>query len=235
MNFVQDTLAILQKRELMFLESQKESEGIYSFLFEKDEDLNWKAGQHGLFTITHKKIKKPTRPFTIASAPKENVIRITTRIGDQPSEFKSAMLELTQGMKIKLNGPVGKFYLNGNSPTLLVAGGMGITPFRSIVKQLEAEGNGHDHEIQLLYLDSKGVYPFKDEFDAIAAHSLIDITYVVTRDELRRELDNFLSLHKNAGTYYIAGPKQMVKELAAYLKEKDIAKRKIIKDVFLGY
>ena len=73
------------------------------FLFEKDKDLTWKAGQHGLFTITHKKIKNPTRPFTVASAPTENVVKLTIGISDDPSDFKKAMLELKQGMKISMS------------------------------------------------------------------------------------------------------------------------------------
>ena len=114
------------------------------FYLKKEKDLTWKAGQHGLFTITHKKIKNPIRPFTIASAPTENMVRLTMRISDQPSDFKKAMLELKQGMRVKMSGPVGGFNLNDNSPSLLIAGGIGITPFRSIVKQLEAEGNTDD-------------------------------------------------------------------------------------------
>lgn len=235
MSFIQDTFAIFKKKDLRFLESNKESEGVYSFLFEKEEDMSWKAGQHGLFTITHKKIKSPIRPFTIASAPTENVVRLTMRIGDQPSEFKKAMLELEQGMKVKLSGPVGKFYLDGNSPTLLIAGGIGITPFRSIIKQLEAEEREQDNKIHLLYLDSKQEFIFQEEFDRIAANTSIDITYLASRDELHREIDDFSSLHKNEGKYYLAGSKGMVDGISAYLKDKDIAKRNIVKDTFAGY
>ena len=168
MSFFQDTLSIFKKRDLLFLESYKESEDVYTFLFEKEKDLTWKAGQHGLFNITHKKIKKPIRPFTVASAPTEDVVRLTMRISDNPSEFKKAMLELKQGMTVKMSGPVGNFYLKDSSPSLLIAGGIGITPFRSILKQIEAEGNGGDKQIHLLYLDSNRSFIFSDELDAIA-------------------------------------------------------------------
>lgn len=132
MSFFQDTLSIFKKKELLFLESYKESEDVHSFLFEKGKDLTWKAGQHGLFTITHKKIKNSTKPFSLASAPIENVVKITVGISDAPSDFKKAMLELKQGMKVSMSGPVGAFYLKENSPPLLIAGGIGITPFMGI-------------------------------------------------------------------------------------------------------
>ena len=235
MSFIQDTLSIFKKRELLFLESNKESEDVYSFLFEKEKGLTWKAGQHGLFTITHKKIKNPIRPFTIASAPTENMVRLTMRISDQPSDFKKAMLELKQGMKIKVSGPVGRFYLKDNSPSLLIAGGIGITPFRSILKQLEAEENGQDKKIHLLYLDSNQSFIFKDELDGIADNTSIGVTYLDSRDELQQEIDKFSNLYKNSGKYYIAGPKSMVGAISTYLLNNNIPKRNIKKDAFFGY
>lgn len=90
MTFFQDVFSVFKKRELFFQQSYKESDDIYSFLFEKEHDVTWKAGQYGLFSITHKKVKNPTKPFSIASAPTENVIKITTRISNNPSDFKKA-------------------------------------------------------------------------------------------------------------------------------------------------
>ena len=235
MSFFQDILSIFKKRELLFLESYKESEDVYTFLFEKEKDLTWKAGQHGLFSITHKKIKNPTRPFSVASAPTENVVKITMGISDDPSDFKKAMLELKQGMKVSMSGPVGSFYLKDNSPSLLIAGGIGITPFRSIVKQIEAEGNGVEKQIHLLYMDSKKSYIYKDELDGIANNTSISVTYLDSRNDLHQEIDKFTSLYKNNGKYFIAGPKSMVDSISTYLQNNNISKRNIKKDAFFGY
>lgn len=235
MSFIKDAIAVFKKREIDFIESNKETDDVYTFLFEKEKDLTWDAGQHGLFTITHKKIKNPIRPFTVASAPTENVIRLTMRISDNPSEFKKAMLEIKQGMKIKMSGPVGNFYLKDNSPTLLIAGGIGITPFRSMLKQIDAEGKGADKQIQLLYLDSKKSFIFKDELDAIANKSSIKITYLDSRDDLNQEIDKFSTSHKNDGQYFVAGPKTMVESVSTYLQNQSVLKRNIKKDAFFGY
>ncbi|WP_339266515.1 hypothetical protein NYE54_23290 [Paenibacillus sp. FSL K6-1330] len=77
-----------------------------------------------MFSITHKTIKNPTKPFSLAAAPTENIVKITTRISDNPSDFTKALLELKQGMKVKMSGPVGSFYFQDNSPSLLIAGGL---------------------------------------------------------------------------------------------------------------
>ena len=235
MSFFQDILPIFKKRELLFLESYKESEDVYTFLFEKEKDLTWKAGQHGLFRITHKKIKNSTRPFTVASAPTENIVKITMGISDNPSDFKKAMLELKQGMKISMSGPVGSFYLKDDSPSLLIAGGIGITPFRSILKQIEAEGNGDGKKIHLLYMDSKKSFIFKDELDEIANNTSIGVTYLDSRNDLHQEIDKFTNLYKNNGKYFIAGPKSMVDSISTYLQNNNISKRNIKKDAFFGY
>ncbi|MDV2884718.1 FAD-dependent oxidoreductase [Alkalihalophilus pseudofirmus] len=235
MGFVKDMLSIFNKRELLFLESYKESEDVYSFLFEKEKDLTWKAGQHGLFRITHRKIKKHTRPFTLASAPTEKMVKITMKINDNPSEFKKAMLELEQGMKINMNGPVGAFHLKDDGPTILIAAGIGITPFRSILKEVEANGNGIDKPIHLLYYDSNNSYIFKDELDRMAMNPLLNVTYLHSRSDLYQEIDKVTTLNKNGGKYYIAGPKSMVVSTSGYLQGNGISKRNINKDSFFGY
>ncbi|GAA0358538.1 FAD-dependent oxidoreductase [Bacillus horti] len=235
MSFFKDFVSIFKKRELLFLESYQESEGVYSFLFEKDKDLTWEAGQYGLFSITHKKVKNPTKPFSVASAPTENVIKITTRISDAPSDFKKALIELKQGMKVKMGGPVGSFCLQDNSPSLLIAGGIGITPFRSILKQLEAEGNGSKMPIHLLYMDGKKSYIYKDELDEMANNTSISVTYLDSSHDLNQEIDKFNAKYKNDGKYFVAGPKSMVDSVTSYLQSNDISKRNIKKDAFYGY
>ncbi|GGA78611.1 FAD-dependent oxidoreductase [Ornithinibacillus halotolerans] len=228
-------IAVFKKKELEFLGSKKESDNVYSFQFKKGQDLTWEAGQHGLFTITHKKIKSGTKPFSVASAPKEDTIRITTKINDTPSEYKKALLELKPGMTITMSGPVGAFHLKADSPTILIAGGIGITPFRSILKQLDLEGNSNQKPIHLLYMDSDKSYIFKDELNDIANSTSISVTYFDSRDRLYNEIDKYMQLYKDNEKYFIAGPKSMVDSVSAYLQENKVSKQKIKKDVLYGY
>jgi len=235
MGFLQDAIAVFKKRELVLIDSRRESDDVYTFTFDKPSGLIWKAGQHGLFTITNKSVKNGTRPFTVSSAPAENVVKLTMRIGDNPSEFKSAMLELKPGMKISMSGPLGAFHLQDGSPSLLIAGGIGITPFRAMLRQAAADGGSVKDPIQLLYLDSKQCYLFKDELDELASRAGISVTYLDSRDGLQREIDQFTALHKEDGSMFIAGPKAMVDSITAYLKDRNVPKRNIKKDVFIGY
>lgn len=235
MSFFKDMVSVFKKKELSFLESYKEADDVHSFLFEKKQDLTWKAGQYGLFSIAHKSIKNGTRPLSISSAPVENVVRITTRVSDKPSEFKKALSELQPGMKIKMGGPIGAFSLNDTNPSLLIAGGIGITPFRAMLKQIEAEGKRDGKAIQLLYLDSQQSYLFRDELDDLANKTSISITYLHERDDLHQEIAKFIALYKENGTFFVAGSKSLVEATSTYIQSQHISKRNIKKDVFFGY
>lgn len=231
MGVLQDIAPILKKKELTFMESYEEKDSLYTFIFEKEEDLTWKAGQHGIFSISHKKIKKPTRPFSVASADFENIVQISTRISDTPSEFKQALLELEPGMKLNMRGPVGPLYIDNKKPSLLIAGGIGITPFRAMLKAAEYEGR---KEIQLLYIDSKGTFLYKDELDAIAKNTSIGVNYCESREEFYAEIDKFIMEYNDAGMYYLGGSKSMINSVETYLKNSRISKENIKKDIFIG-
>lgn len=140
------------------------------------------------------------------------------------------MLELQPGMKIKLGGPVGSFHLDQENASLLVAAGIGITPFRSILKEMTSSGK----PIHLLYLDSKKSYLFQDELDAMAKLASVHVTYLGSRDELEQEMVKFISRHKDQGKYFVAGPKSMVESISNFLQNQNISKQNIKKDAFFG-
>ena len=235
MGFIQDILPLFRKIDITFSESYKDLNNVHSFIFEKGEDVNWKAGQHGIFTITHKKIKKSTRPFSVASSASEGVIKLTMKISDNPSEFKQAMLELKKDMKISMRGPIGPLYINEANPSLLVAGGIGITPFRAMLKEFEIKDGQIPSILHLLYIDSQGSFVYKDELEAIAKNIPLKVDYISSKNELYNHIETFTTSYSNMGKYYLGGPKSMVDTVSEFLKGKDIKKSNIKKDVFFGY
>lgn len=230
MGVLADVLPILKKKELSFIESYEEKDGVFTFVFENEKDFHWRAGQHGLFSIAHEKIPKPTRPFSVSSAPFENTINITTKISDTPSPFKEALVNLQPGMKLHMRGPVGPMYIDDEKPSLLIAGGIGITPFRAMLKEAEKQGRSQVH---LLYMDSKKSYIYKEELDAIADSTFININYISAREEFYDAIDSFIKDHQG-GMYYIGGSKSMVESVQKHLKSRDVSKGSIKKDIFYG-
>ena len=106
--------------------------------FEKPEGFQYVAGQYGGFTLlnpTETDAKGNTRRFSLVSAPHESTLKIVTRI--QQSSFKRELNNLEPGHTLKFAGPTGNFVLppEHQNPIILIAGGIGIAPFYSMIKE----------------------------------------------------------------------------------------------------
>jgi len=235
MNLIKDIFPIFKKHQLSFKEKYHEIGNIYTFIFEMDESIQWEAGQHGIFTIKHKKIKKPTRAFSIASTPSEGHIKISMKIPAEPSAFKKALLSLQPGMKVSMRGPIGSMYTEERKPLLFIAGGIGITPYRALVKNLLTTSGAIPDEVQLLYIDSKEHFIYTDELEKAGKVSPIKTNYLAKRENLYEKIENFIGKHSNEAEYFVAGPKVMTKAVEKALKDKGINKKNIKKDPFIGY
>lgn len=88
--------------------------------------------------------------------------------------------------------------------------------------------------MQLLYLDSRKAYLFKDELDGIASRLSIRVSYLDSKEDLHRKIDMFTSQYKD-GNCFVAGPKPMVDSVSGYLQKNNVPKRNIKKDAFFGY
>jgi ferredoxin-NADP reductase len=107
-----------------------------AFYFEKPRGFTFKAGQYVSLTQIdppQTDAKGSTRTFSIASAPEEAGVMITTRMRD--SAFKRCLKTMRLGTKLTMEGPFGDLVLHGDPgrAAVLLAGGIGVTPFRSIV------------------------------------------------------------------------------------------------------
>ena len=235
MGLLMDILSIFKKHEISLKEKYSEVGDIYTFIFETKEQINWKAGQHGIFTINHTKVNKPTRAFSIASIPSEGHIKISMKISENPSEFKQALLNLKPGMKMSMRGPIGSFYTNNQKPLLFIAGGIGITPYRALIKNYLLNSAEISNGVQLLYMDNKEEFIYKEELEEARKVSSIKTNYLIKRETLNKEIEKFADKHNNEAEYFIVGSKSMIKSIEALLKNKGIKKKNIKKDTFVGY
>ena len=123
-----------------------------SFHFEKPQGFEFRAGQSIDLTLLNPQetdAEGNVRAFSIASAPFDPDLMITTRMRD--TAFKRVLKTMPLGTQVKIEGPGGSFTLHKNSakPAVFLAGGIGITPFFSILRQA-----AHDrlpHQLFLFY------------------------------------------------------------------------------------
>ena len=135
--------------------AERVAEETSSFAFEVQAPFSFVAGQTCDFTIDnppHQDAKGSTRTFSLASSPAESPrILIATRLTG--SAFKRTLLEAAPGLEIGIDGPFGSFTLHKNSakPALFFAGGIGITPFHSMIK--DATDRRLPHRVTLFYFN----------------------------------------------------------------------------------
>src|SRR4051794_32393496 len=147
-----------------------EGEGCESFQFRTERPLTFEAGQYLRYTLDHPEPdnRGVNRFFTIASAPSEGFVLLTTRLSTPGSSFKRALSRLEVGAIIEASGPYGRFtYTDRETPAVFVAGGIGITPFRSILMDLLSRPS--DADITLLYANRTPEIPFRRLFDDLAS------------------------------------------------------------------
>lgn len=238
-------MIVPRKFNLQFLRKVKESEDAYSFYFEK-KDLEYSAGQYMKVVLD---IKNPddrgnSRFFTLSSSPDEEQIRITTRIIQ--SSFKIAFNELSPGQEISFNGPFGNFVLTDDKkPLLFLAGGIGVTPFRSMIKY--ASDNGLDRQINLFVSWSNpGEMVYREEFEKISReHKNFIYVPTITHPDgnnwdgeigrIDKEKIEKYTRGFSDSIFYLSGPQVMVEAMEKMVEEMGIKGEQIKTDKFPGY
>jgi len=216
-------------------------------IFEKPVGLNFTAGQYGGFTLINPSEKDAggiTRRFSILSTPNDNHLAITTRI--QSSAYKRSLTALQIGDEIKFAGPSGNFILHQeeNVPAVFIAGGIGITPFYSMIKHATQQGNARS--IILFYGNqSRNDAAYLEEFIHLQTENK-NFTYVPTLalpDEDWEGETGFIThtlIKKyipdiSQPIYYVCGSPTMVNALKETLLEMGINEEKIKVEDFPGY
>jgi ferredoxin-NADP reductase/Na+-translocating ferredoxin:NAD+ oxidoreductase RnfD subunit len=225
--------------KLKFKSKEKIAEGIYKFVFESNRKINFKPGQYLEWTLGYKKpdVRGNRRYFTIASSPTEDDVMLGVRFYDQPSTFKQTLLALNPGDKVFAGQLAGDFVLPNDSTKKLVfiAGGIGITPFRSMIKYLIDKNE--KRPITLFYTNrSESEVAFKDILDQ-GKQLGMNIKLVITekdgrvnKEMIEKEVSN-LQEHM----FYISGSRNVVDSFKDLLLGMGVSRAQIKVDFFPGF
>ncbi len=224
--------------KLKFISKKNEAWDVKSFIFEPQERMSWTAGQFLIYFLPHEDpdIRGKQRFFTISAAPFEKHVMLSTRIFSQNrSSFKKALDNLKPEDLVSVKGPDGDFIVEDpNKKYVFIAGGIGITPFRSIILQL-----AHDNKplnITLLYANSTQDFPFKDMFEEIASQSPnFKIHYVVSPKHIDEGVVKQTVPDISEPVFYVSGPEPMVESLSETLIKMGIKEENLKQDFFPGY
>lgn len=223
---------------------------MYDFVFESDAKFRFKAGQYLEWTLPHEHpdSRGNRRFFTIASAPGEAMVRMGVKFYPQASSYKKALAKMKTGDVIAAGQLAGDFVLReGETKKLVfVAGGIGITPFASILADLTERNESRD--IILLYANSRAdeiVYGdvftrAQNELGLRCLFTLSDPEHIpagwqgekghITADMILKNIPDF-----GERTFYISGSHGMVTAVEKELVRLKVNPKQIVTDYFPGF
>jgi ferredoxin-NADP reductase len=221
-----------------------------AFQIERPRTFLFRAGQYVDITLFgHKRDRSDglTHTFSIASGPSAEEIMLTTRMRD--SAFKRALSILPIGTEVRIEGPMGSFNLHNNTarPAVLLAGGIGVAPFLSILSHAAVENLRHP--IVLFYANRHlEDAAFIDELWKLERANprfrfVPTLTRVTSNSYEWRGRTGRISpemLSANVGNlrgpiFYIAGPPTMVAAARRTLLEAAVDEDDIRTEEFAGY
>lgn len=222
----------------------EEAEGVKTFTFQPEGDYPFTAGQYA-FLYFSQGGKRYAKHFTISNSPNRPGVSFTTIMSG--SDYKNALDALPVGQAVELGKPMGEFTLDARKTgkVAFLAGGIGITPARSMIEHLMDTGNKEDVEYVVFYGNrTVDRIAFRDELGGIAddagwlrmVHVISDDapdgwggeTGFINQDMLVRHLKDL-----SAYTFYVAGPPGFNKAMREVLASQD--QGMLIFESFAGY
>lgn len=221
--------------------------GAYDFVFSPDRRFVFRPGQYLEWTleVPRSDSRGNRRYFTIASAPSEDELRLGVKFQAEASSFKRALADMRPGDRISVSHLAGSFVLPAQRERKLafIAGGIGVTPFRSMIQHLLER---HEkRQITIFYANARAkdvayadvltrarkelgirtVYALSEEPSAIpGVHRGF-----ITAELITRQMPDF-----RERTFYVSGSHAMVTHFTGVLRDMGIPRRRIKTDFFPG-
>ena len=230
-------------------EKREVAKGTLLVLFDlQGEEVDFRPGQYfwvELLDPPYDDEKGPRRHISVVTSPTERgVLGLCTRLRD--SAFKRSLVELPVGTEVEVEQPKGDFALPDDTatPYAFVAGGIGITVFRSMLRYID--DTREPYRVTLVYSNrDRESTAFLDELEELDARSdWFRLVATMTQDpgwegEQRRidaaMLADVLGGDPASYTYLVAGPPAMTEGVVEELKGTGIVEERILSDGFSGY
>lgn len=228
----------------------KIADGIYDFIFSSPEKFSFVPGQYMEWTIPHEHIdiRGNRRYFTLASSPTENNIRVGIKFYPHGSSFKKSMIAMEGQKGIVAGQRAGDFIMpeDKTKKLVFVAGGIGITPFRSMLKYL-IDTNGKRDIIVIFSNKIASEIVYKDILDQATKNLNIKVIYTLTDTStipkawygkvgrineavIQQEIPDF-----RERLFYLSGPHSLVIGFEKTLKNLGLPSSHIKTDFFPGF
>lgn len=233
----------------LLVNRRKIAAGTLEFAFDPERSISYKPGQYMEWTLNHSQTdsRGSRRYFTLASSPTEDKLLLGVKFYDNGSSYKSAMMNMNHDTLIVASQLSGDFVMPSDTKQKLafIAGGIGITPFRSMTKYLVDKKEKRD--VRIIYgARTEADFAYKEIFEQARSGLGIGTTYMVSdkiaptspntiqgmvnAEVIKREIPDF-----KERVFYISGTHQMVESVKFQLQDMGVSARNIRIDFFPGY
>lgn len=235
---------------MTLLEKKESAMGVYDFIFQSDKFFPFRPGQFMEWTLGEwfPDARGNRRFFTLASSPTESTVTIGIKFYDAPSSFKRKLFEMQPGKTIVASQLAGDFVLPDDPEQKLafIAGGIGITPFRSMIQSLLDQNE--NRSIILLYsnktIEEIAYWNLFDEVERrqLGLHTVYTLTDepkipnawndevgFIDANMITRQIPDF-----KERVFYISGSHAMVTSFKKILRDLGVARNHIKTDFFPG-
>lgn len=171
--------------------------------------------------------------YSLSSSPYEPDLRITFRRGSSPMKKMLAVLQAGEKVMMAEYGNDYGFRMSEHRRSILIAGGVGVAPFRSMLHQMAEQGS--NNAVQLIYLNTSEDFLFRQEFDTWKSQLAgLQIHYIATKDLKRKDREKLLRglLPDDDQQYYVSGPSGMVGSTLDLLEKFGVSRKSVKVDDF---
>ncbi|MDR1993815.1 MAG: FAD-dependent oxidoreductase [Nitrososphaerota archaeon] len=212
------------------------------FRFIRPKGLDYKPGQFFFVNLYHQG-NNLRKPFSFSSSPTEpDYIEFTKKLSD--SKYSATLRATKPGDWVQIDAPYGKFTFEGEYPKIaLLAGGIGITPFRSMIKYaIDKSLNSHI----ILFYSCRTVNDimFKNEWEANQKNKHLKVVLIINEatpnwsgktgvidvDLIKQELPDY-----KEHIFFACGPPGMVKSMQLLIEKLGLSKEQLKLEHFTGY
>jgi ferredoxin-NADP reductase len=204
-----------------------------SIITDKPEDYNFKPGQATRIALDRDGWRNKKRPFTFTSLPEDDHIEFIIKTYPEHDGTTDKLLEVSEGENLILFDIFGTIVYRGEG--VFIAGGAGITPFISILRDLHKKGETGNNRLIFANRTRKDIM-LREDFEDMLGDNFINILSeeqadgyahgFVTADFLKEHVEDFSSY------FYICGPPVMIRKLEQYLPALGVDKSRIVKEEF---
>lgn len=232
------------------VKKEKITPNTIDFIFKAGRHVSFKPGQYMEWTLPHKNpdLRGNRRYFTLASSPTEDSIRLGIKFYSKGSSFKKAMLSLDEHTSLAAGQLGGDFTMpkDQSKKLVFIAGGIGITPFRSMAKYML--DTNQKRKITLIYsVTNVDDFAYMDIFSKAEEQKILKLVRTITGAKVApsnwhgqtgavnaRMITNQVPDYRDR-LFYISGSHSFVSSVQDTLSNIGVPRHQIKTDFFPGY